>query len=243
MDHQTFCTFGNSAALQHAASALWSYGWEYDASASVLLLPVPSFDSDNRVKGGGRVEDILTKETVVIGGNLDHPALKDHKCIDLLKDPYYLAMNSLITAHCAIKVTYEHLHRTIGDCRVLVIGWGRIGKCLADLLKGMGADVTVSARKDTDCAILKALGYRVINVIDPNTDLRHYNIIYNTAPAPVIKKERLCPRQLKIDLASIQGIEGDDVIHARGLPGIYAPESSGILIAQTVDRLGRELFT
>lgn len=242
MSHQTFCTFGNSAALQHAASALWSYGWEYDASASVLLLPVPSFDSHNRVKGGGRVEDILTKETIVIGGNLDHPALINNKCIDLLKDPYYLSMNSLITAHCAIKVAYEHLHRTISDCNVLVVGWGRIGKCLANLLKGMGAKLTVSARSEADRALLKALGYEVINVADPNVDLKHYNIIYNTVPAEIIKQDRVCKRQLKIDLASIQGIEGDDVIHARGLPGIYAPESSGILIAQTIDRLGKELL-
>lgn len=242
MSHQTFCTFGNSAALQHAAAALWSYGWEYDASASVLLLPVPSFDNHNHVKGGGRIEDRITRETVVIGGNLDHPALGDHKCIDLLEDPYYLAINSKITAQCAVRVALEHLHRTMDDCNILIIGWGRIGKCLAALLRNMGATVSVSARKEADRAMITALGYHAVDIADCNNDLRAYHVIYNTVPAPVLEKSRICAKQLKIDLASIQGIEGDDVIHARGLPGLYAPESSGVLIAQTVDRLGKELF-
>lgn len=242
MGHQRFCTFGNSAALQVAASTLWSYGWEYDASASVLLLPVPSFDGDSRVKGGGRIEDILTKETIVFGGNLDHPALADHICFDLLKDPYYLTKNAAITAHCAVKVAMEHLQRILKDCKVLVIGWGRIGKCLARLLRGMDADVTVSARKEADRAILSAMGYTSIDLADESNKLTEYSIIFNTVPVPMLSANRLSKSQLKIDLASQKGIDGEDVIHARGLPGICAPESSGILIAQTVDRLGKELF-
>jgi hypothetical protein len=48
------------------------------------------------------------------------------------------------------------------------------------------------------------------------------------------------PDCVKIDLASIQGIYGSDVIHARGLPGKQTPESSGILIANTIIRLLRK---
>ena len=42
---------------------------------------------------------------------------------------------------------------------------------------------------------------------------------------------------LKIDLASLPGMDGSDVIVARGLPNLEAPESSGHLIAKTVLRL------
>ena len=45
---------------------------------------------------------------------------------------------------------------------------------------------------------------------------------------------------MKIDLASEKGLGGEDVIWARGLPGIHAPESSGRLIAETCLRLGME---
>lgn len=119
-----------------------------------------------------------------------------------------------------------------------MIGWGRIGKCLGKLLGSMGADVTVAARKESDRAMVNALGYGA-------TDLSRavpsrFRLIFNTAPAPVLSAQQLqtCPRNcVKIDLASSRGLEGDDVIWARGLPGKMLPESSGKLIADTVLRL------
>ena len=43
-----------------------------------------------------------------------------------------------------------------------------------------------------------------------------------------------------IDLASEPGMQGKSVIPARGLPGKYAPESSGKLIADTILRVLKE---
>ena len=242
MNYQKFCTYGDTAALKYAASALWSLGWEYDASAKIILLPVPSFDAGNRIKGGGRLEDIPSKDTVIFGGNLTHLSPEEYNYIDLLKDPLYVAENAAITAHCALSIAMERSTTTLDHCSVLVIGWGRIGKCLTHLLKQLGANVTVYARNPNDQAMLTALGYGVINDLDNKKVLQPFRILFNTVPAPMISKENLHHRQLKIDLASTPGIEGDDVIHARGLPSILAPESSGMLIAKTVDRLGKELF-
>ena len=53
----------------------------------------------------------------------------------------------------------------------------------------------------------------------------------------VLPKEKLAACQhscIKIDLASVPGIEGADVIHAGGLPNLDAPESSGKLIARII---------
>lgn len=240
MVFRKFHTAGSTDALRYAASALWTYGWEYDASAKILLLPVPSFDDDGRLKGGGRLEDILTPDTVVIGGLLDPERLAPCKCIDLLKDPRYLAENAAITAHCAIKYALNALPTVLPDCQVLVIGWGRIGKCLAALLRQNGAKVTVYARKESDRAMLTALGYDTADTLEK--DLLRYQVVFNTVPVMLLPEGRLSPRQLKIDLASKPGIGGTDVIHARGLPNKDAPESSGMLIARTVDRLGKEFL-
>ena len=60
------------------------------------------------------------------------------------------------------------------------------------------------------------------------------------AAAPVISEaeiSRCRPDCYKLDLASIQGIPGQDVIWARGLPEKDAPESSGKLIADAINRL------
>ena len=50
--------------------------------------------------------------------------------------------------------------------------------------------------------------------------------------------EHCRPGCVKLELASSPGMEGSDIIQARGLPGKMAPESSGKLIARTVLRLG-----
>ena len=217
-----------SATLQYAKEHLQKLGWTYDKSAKYLLLPVPT-KSDHA--------DALRCDTVVIGGNLNTGIYKDRKCIDLLKDPFYLAENAKITAYCAIRYALEKLSIILDGCPLLIIGWGRIGKCLGQLCKCMGADVTVYARKETDRATLLSLGYKVIDHLGSTEP---YRVIFNTAPVMVLPEGSRHKGQVKIDLASTQGIEGDDVIWARGLPGKDAPESSGKLIAYTVERLRRE---
>ena len=57
-------------------------------------------------------------------------------------------------------------------------------------------------------------------------------MILNTVPVMVLPNCH--ERCLKIDLASMPGIGGEDVLWARGLPGKDAPEASGELIARTV---------
>ena len=63
-----------------------------------------------------------------------------------------------------------------------------------------------------------------------------FDIIINTAPAPVMDQQEARPDALLVDLASIKGITGDRVIWARGLPNKDAPDASGILIAKTALR-------
>ena len=198
-----------------------------------LLLPVPSFAPDGGIVGGGNLStllNLLPKDIVVIGGNLDRPELDYYTTVDLLQDPDYLAMNAQITAHCALELVLDQLPVILDGCPVLVIGWGRIGKCLAKLLQQVGASVTVCARKESDRSILRALGYTAVQ--KQEVDLSAYRVIFNTVPTMLFP---VCPgNALKIDLASRLGLGSEDVIWARGLPGKDAPESSGELIAKTL---------
>ena len=79
--------------------------------------------------------------------------------------------------------------------------------------------------------MITAMGYKTAELCKP---LDGYRVIYNTAPAMMLPDESPTPDCLKIDLASLSGIAGKDVIWARGLPNKKAPESSGELIARTV---------
>lgn len=246
MKSTVLCIAGSSAALQYAGNHLQSQSitvtQEPCEEMTHLLLPVPTLDAEGKIKGGISPEDLVKRiheNTVIFGGNLKHPVFHRFTCIDLLQDSQYLAENAEITADRAIIRLGAHLPVTISGCPILVIGWGRIGKCLAQKLKALNADITVAARKETDRATLCSLGYQTIDTADLQKSLPNYRVIINTAPFPMIteRDRRSChPECVFLDLASTPGIMGDGILWERGLPSRDAPESSGKLIGQTVLR-------
>lgn len=235
-DFVFYCA-ANSKALIYAAAFLMEEGAVFvpcpDHTVTHLLLPVPSFEPDGSIKGGGDLVELLSqlpKTVTVVGGNLHRPELAEYEILDLLEDPWYLAKNAGITSYCALELALAKLPITLDKCPVLIIGWGRIGKCLSKLLHSMGACVTVAARKESRRVMIDALGYQSSSIEDIRTE--NYRLIINTVPAMVLP---CAPgTALKIDLASVPGIGGRDVLWAKGLPGLLAPESSGDLIAQVI---------
>ena len=243
MNELIFYCAGSSRALYYAAAFLMEEGAIFlpcpDHTVTHLLLPIPSFEADGSIKGGGDLTEILArlpKTVTVIGGNLKRPELVEYETLDLLEDPWYLARNASITAHCALELALAKLPITLEKCPVLIVGWGRIGKCLAKLLHGLGACVTVAARKESRRVMIDALGYQSCAIEDIRTE--KYRLIINTVPAMVLPAAP--GTALKMDLASVPGIGGKDVMQARGLPGKLAPESSGTLIAQTITQWIKE---
>ena len=154
--------------------------------------------------------------------------------VDFLKDPFYLADNAAITAECAVRLLGEQLP-DLFNCRILILGWGRIGKCLGKLLQQIGANVTIAARKESDLAMIHALGYQAAPIWDIHQEVRCYDAILNTVPAMILPDLQF--DGVAIELASKPGMNGTNIISARGLPGKMAPEKSGELIARTFIRL------
>lgn len=243
MNMGTVLLGGNTPALTYAGQLLADSGFSIQKQAGMdiqyVLLDVPSFYTDGNLRSGRNLDTMLASvpnSIIICGGNLKNPKLDTYQTIDFLQDEQYLAQNAAITADCAVRVAVQHLTTTIADSPALIIGWGRIGKCLAQILRFMGCDVTIAARKEHDRAMLSALGYNAINISEITSDISKYRLIYNTAPEKVLDVSS-CRNCVKIDLASRKGLVGEDIIWARGLPGMYAPETSGKLIAQTFVRL------
>ena len=234
MNKIVFSTYGHSPALVHARNCLDSWGYPISddpVQATHLLLPVPSFDEQGNIKGGSALPT-LPPGITVLGGNLQNYSGRK---VDFLQDAYYLEENAAITAQCALKY---------GDIRpgakILVIGWGRIGKCLCPLLAGLEAEVTVAVRKNSSLQEAKEGGFEAVYMQEMKP--REFDVVYNTAPASVLFSGECREDAVLIDLSSYEGIFGKGVIRARGLPGTDAPEDSGALIAKTALRyaLGKE---
>ena len=126
---------GNTAALRCACRELEDRGIPVVETPAPdvthLLLPVPSFEPDGRIKGGGIPEHILADlpDTVtVVGGKLEHPALEGLKTMDLLKDPLYTAENAALTADFPLGVsnrfTGEPAEVTVKEGTLLIL-WER----------------------------------------------------------------------------------------------------------------------
>lgn len=234
---------GSSSSCQHAAGMLENAGLHLTdhptPDITHLLLDIPSFSPDGTLTDGADLQKILQmlpSDITIIGGNLDQDFISYYKKIDLLKDQNYLAMNASITAECAIRVASPYLKTTFKDSPALILGWGRIGKCLAELLSSMGCPVTVCARKESDRALLRALGFYTLAFDDIPKMLHRFKLLFNTVPEVPLQNDILekWTTGVPIDLASHPGMQGRNVVTARGLPRKYAPESSGNLIAETI---------
>ena len=234
---------GTTAACAQAAAFLSDAGLKLvdhpTPEVTHLLLDVPSFVSDGSLRGGGVLREVLERlppRVTVIGGKLSHPDLQAHPVIDLLNDEEYLARNAAITAHCALEIAASALETTFRETPALIIGWGRIGKCLVCQLSELHCPLTVAVRNPKDRAMLKALGVHAVEISEILGLLPRIRLLINTAPAPILTGNILdvYSKCVKLDLASAPGLTGTGVICARGLPGRYAPESSGRLIAETI---------
>lgn len=126
--------------------------------------------------------------------------------------------------------------------KVLIVGLGRIGTALAEILKGFGADVTASVRNAKGAAKARILGIKSVCTSKMDTD---YSLVFNTVPEMIFDNELLekfSNDTFFIDLASKPGgidfdsaaTLGKKVVWALGIPGKTAPVTSGEFIAETV---------
>lgn len=159
----------------------------------------------------------------------------DIELYDFLDDEDFAVYNAIPTAEGALEIALRETKRTINSANCLVLGYGRIGKVLANILKGMNAKVTVAARKYKDFAWIEAMGYKKAEYCDLEKILPDVDILFNTVPKLIIKEELNYMKKdaLIIDLASKPGgIDfkladnlGIKSFLALGLPGKVAPKS------------------
>ena len=173
--------------------------------------------------------------------------------IDLIKREELSVLNTIATAEGTIEIIISNTTRIIHGSKVLILGFGRIGKVLAKKLSGLSSNVTCAARKDEDLAWIKAYGYIETNINAIGENLSEYDIIINTVPHLILTEERLkyvredC---LLVDLASNPG--GIDkrgaknknlkLIWALALPGKVAPVTTAEFIKETIYNILKEIY-
>lgn len=216
-------------------------------SSDILILPVPTTRDNQTVFTPLDARKILLSdiEKLSIGKRVFgcNYKFKTADYIDYGALDSFAILNAVPTAEGAIKIAIENTPFTLWGSEILVIGYGRVGKILADRLKKIGAIVTVSARKPQDFATLNALGFNYINTNELNNSPLSYNIIFNTVDFEVLNPQSLenTSTSLLVDLSSKGGFDleyakekGITAIKAPSLPAVYSIDTAGEILANTV---------
>lgn len=235
------------------------------SESDALIFPLPSirtdgtlntpFSNENILLDGDDIEIILNKPvfTTMKSRFLKaYPRLSNGEIFDYGARDDFAILNALPTAEGAIECAMREYEGTISGSKCLVAGFGRIGKILAHKLVLLGANVTVSARKPSDLAYVKALGYNALNTEILRT-VKHFDIAFNTIPKLIFDRELLMntdTNTLIIDLASLPGgVDFDTAeklgiyaVRALSLPGKCAPKTAGEIIKTTVFDIIKEVY-
>ena len=89
-------------------------------------------------------------------------------------------LNTISTAEGTIEIIIANTNKIIHGSKVLILGFGRIGKVLARKLAGLSAKVTCAARKDEDLAWIRAYGHMETNINAIGENLSEFEFIKDT---------------------------------------------------------------
>ena len=199
------------------------------------------------------IEDFFqkAKNKKIVTGNITDEIAKlidlknNNELIDVMKCEELTIKNAIPTAEGAIQIAMEKSQITIHDSKCLVLGFGRIGKILAKMLNGIGAEVYCEARKQQDLAWIKTYGYKPVHLKNIEKVLGQCDFIFNTIPFMILDEGKLNlvnKQSITIDLASKPG--GVDFEAAKrlnlqaewalALPGKVASKTAAKYIYETM---------
>lgn len=190
-------------------------------NTNIYILPVPVSRDGITVnaplsKENYRLEDIITAKPDIILGGLIPKDFKEKckasniKVYDYYNDEETVLKNAILTAEAAVTKADASTDRALYGSEVLVIGYGRIGKQIAAIMKTLKAECTCSSRSEDTLKEIKDDGLKPVNTEDILKHAEKYDYIFNTAPAPVLDEEfikRLKSTAFVMDLATASGTD------------------------------------
>lgn len=167
---------------------------------------------------------------------------KGLKMADYFRREEFQIKNAALTAEGTVSLLMGLDGGGLCGRRVLISGFGRIGRLLALRLRAMGAEVTAAARSPGDRAWAQAMGFRALEL--QCAAASGYDFAVNTVPAPIFGEAEiaafsgarlveLASAPYGFDLAAA-GRMGRAVTLAPGLPGRCAPVAAAGAIRDTI---------
>ena len=235
----------------------------------IVLLPIPTS------RGGALVPELALKEEEIYALCDEYSSIAEDMCavsvfgelavvgygipkdmkhrlsdkgalvIDVSLDEDFLLENARLTAVAAAAKILSEENAAPGELTVGIIGYGRIGKRLLNILSLLGGKPTVftsneNSRIELGMMGLSAVSYGALESEKALRELGHFDILINTAPDMLVKAEAvnaLSDTKI-IELASGNNFpSGLNVLRLPSLPAKAYPKSSGRALADSVLRM------
>lgn len=226
---------GNDRRFLQLSQLLYQLGYDTGCRTEDAQLTVTAWPPSEKL-GNGRIASC-------------GPQYAPEGVIDLLKDEDYQRDIACMTAEGAISAAMTSDNCALRGTECLVVGWGRIGRALTEMLIGLGANVTVLTRRADAQREIEASGAHAAFTADAAAQLPGKKFVFSTPPAMVLDQSALIHADrgaVLIDLASppygvdIQAAERLELRAWRepGLPGRYCPKNAAAAIYRALVRSG-----
>lgn len=217
-------------------------------SFSVIVGPIPFSEDGKTLHAPRHAEriaivdflDALADTATLYAGTLPANAHPRCRTVDLTRNLALYDRNLVATAEGVLQTLLNQIEFTLAGSDVLVAGYGKVGRIVAQRLSALDARVTVySADPDERAHIPPPLRNAELS------DLSSYRIVINTIPARVFDARNLPTLDrsaLLLDVASFPGgVDssfaekiGLQLLRAPGLPGRKAPETVAAAMSEVI---------
>lgn len=216
---------------------------DLNIKVDLYLLPIPLSIDGKNVNNSQldiTIDQInnITKNKVIVSA-------------DSLNRDDFAYKNAVPTAEAAIKIAIDASEKTLFDSKILIAGYGRVAKILADRLSVFTNELTIAARKSGDKSLIESKNIKFLPIDMLANQVNKFDIIFNTVPFQIFDKKVLNnadPETIFIELASnTLGFDKESINHnnlkfinSPGLPGIYSPYSAAKILAETIEEIIKE---
>lgn len=212
----------------------------------IVVLPIPTTRDGATINGSEialeTVYDCICDGTLVSGYGIPHKIRQRIEELggtvyDAGEDEIFLSENARITAHGALGRLLTQTQRDVSELFIGVIGYGRIGSALAELLMFLGADVRIYSTDENKLLELTLAGAKARRM-EANADIFDLDALINTAPARLLSdsvvSEAFDRKMTVIELASGKNFSDERVCTMPSIPDRMYPLSAGRLYAECI---------
>ena len=226
--------------VQNGYSVIDYRAFDGSRSAIYVFSPARRFKEDELA--------FLAKNSIIYAGNIDERGKEVLRSrgiahVNMLKDEIFAYENAIYTAEAALMLIIRNTSKSVYDMNMLIMGYGRVGKAMAQLLNSLGVRFAVAARNYVERA---AARLTTDDVRDLSTSFEGVDVIVNTIPAEIVAAEMLLSIRKEcyiLELASMNVLDAEEAEKlelkydiALGLPGKFTPESAGKSLAGAIIR-------